>query len=270
MGMVYYQLSKSSYQDFLKILKADIQHANALAAAIPRAKSGAHLQMKLVYNHLAPLFLFLLQWMDSSCICLLPRFLNLFHILVYKVHYTGLFVPLFYIYFHTYLYAPFVHFHIVCYRSIQMGDQIYLDVEGKQQLESFTVLYYHLFKGSMLDDDKEAGGSSAKKRVDLDNRLGNIDFEREDECGICLEPCTKMVLPNCCHAMNTKSESCPFCRGSLKRVNSEDLWVLTCNDDVVDNKTVSQEDLLRFYLYINSLPKDFPDALFLVYYEYLI
>ncbi|KAL0897879.1 hypothetical protein Bca101_081840 [Brassica carinata] len=34
-----------------------------------------------------------------------------------------------------------------------------------------------------------------------------------------------MVLPNCCHAMcikcyrnwNTKSESCPFCRGSIKR-----------------------------------------------------
>lgn len=69
---------------------------------------------------------------------------------------------------------------------------------------------------------------------------------------------------------NTKSESCPFCRGSLKRVNSEDLWVLTCNDDVVDDKTVSKEDLLRFYLYINSLPKDYPDALFLVYYEYLI
>nr|KJB50307.1 hypothetical protein B456_008G162800 [Gossypium raimondii] len=164
--MVYYQLSKSSYQDFLKILKADIQHANALLQG-------------------------------------------------------------------------------------NLGE---------------------------LDDDKEAGGSSAKKRVDLDNRHGNIDFEREDECGICLEPCTKMVLPNCCHAMcikcyrnwNTKSESCPFCRGSLKRVNSEDLWVLTCNDDVVDNKTVSQEDLLRFYLYINSLPKDFPDALFLVYYEYLI
>ena len=69
---------------------------------------------------------------------------------------------------------------------------------------------------------------------------------------------------------NTKSESCPFCRGSIKRVNSEDLWVLTCNDDVVDNETVSQEELLRFYLYINSLPKVYPDALFLVYYEYLI
>uniref|UniRef100_A0A2N9H0B3 Uncharacterized protein n=1 Tax=Fagus sylvatica TaxID=28930 RepID=A0A2N9H0B3_FAGSY len=61
-----------------------------------------------------------------------------------------------------------------------------------------------------------------------------------------------------------------FVRGSLKRVNSEDLWVLTCNDDVVDPETVSKEDVLQFYLYINSLPKDYPDALFLVYYEYLI
>ena len=69
---------------------------------------------------------------------------------------------------------------------------------------------------------------------------------------------------------NTRSKSCPFCRGSLKRVNSEDLWVLTCNDDVVDPETVSKEDVLQFYLYINSLPKDYPDALFLVYYEYLI
>lgn len=73
-----------------------------------------------------------------------------------------------------------------------------------------------------------------------------------------------------CTCRNRKSESCPFCRGSLRRVNSEDLWVLTCNEDVVDAETVSKEDLLRFYLYVSSLPKDYPDALFLMYYEYLI
>lgn len=55
------------------------------AAVIPRAKSGARLQMKLVYNQLAPLYLILLQWLDCSCTCLLPRYLNFFHILVYKV-----------------------------------------------------------------------------------------------------------------------------------------------------------------------------------------
>jgi hypothetical protein len=39
---------------------------------------------------------------------------------------------------------------------------------------------------------KESGGGGRK----LD-----ADDDREDECGICLETCTKMVLPNCNHAM---------------------------------------------------------------------
>ncbi|XP_022855062.1 E3 ubiquitin-protein ligase rnf8-B-like [Olea europaea var. sylvestris] len=81
-----------------------------------------------------------------------------------------------------------------------------------------------------------------------------------------------MVLPNCCHAMcincyrnwNTRSESCPFCRGTIRRVKSRDLWILTCKDDVVDPDIVSREDLLRFYHYIRNLPKDSPDALFLI------
>ncbi|GLT86581.1 hypothetical protein SLE2022_047140 [Rubroshorea leprosula] len=246
---MYYQLTKYSYQDSLKVLEADIQHANALAASIPRAKGGAHLQMKLVYNHLAPLFLFLRQWMDCSCACLLPGYLSLFHILVYKVHADG--------------------------RSnlSRHGRKATIREFYGVILPSLQRLHSNMGE---LDDDKAE--SSNKTRIKLDSRFSDTELEREDECGICLEPCTKMVLPNCCHAMcircyrnwNTKSESCPFCRGSIKRVNSEDLWVLTCNDDVVDHKTVSKEDLLRFYLYINSLPKDYPDALFLVYYEYLI
>lgn len=40
-----------------------------------------------------------------------------------------------------------------------------------------------------------------RKRYDDKKKLFDPDSEREDECGICLEPCTKMVLPNCCHAM---------------------------------------------------------------------
>ncbi|GMY26410.1 RING-H2 finger protein ATL47-like isoform X1 [Fagus crenata] len=254
MEMMYYQLARSSYRDSKKVLEADIQHANALAAAIPRAKSGAHLQMKLVYNQLAPLYLFLLQWLDCSCSCLLPRYLNFFHILVYKV-YTD--------------YRPNISTHG---RKATIRDFYAVILPSLQRLH-----------GSLddLDLTKEKnlrGESFCKKRLEGDGRLANVDLDREDECGICLEPCTKMVLPNCCHAMcikcyrnwNTRSKSCTFCRGSLKRVNSEDLWVLTCNDNVVDPETVSKEDVLQFYLYINSLPKDYPDALFLVYYEYLI
>ncbi|GAU43370.1 hypothetical protein TSUD_82160 [Trifolium subterraneum] len=219
-------LSRLPYHDSLKLLEADIHHANALAAAIPRAKGGSVFQMKLVYSQLAPLFLLLLQWMDCSCSCFLHRYLNLFHIIIYKRLHGSL-------------------------------EKLEICMKGHSSLE---------------------GSSFGKKMIEANAKLTNVDLEREDECGICLEPCTKMVLPNCCHAMcikcyrkwNTKSESCPFCRGSIRRVNSEDLWVLTCNDDVVDAETVSKEDLLRFYLYINSLPKDYPDALFLMYYEYLI
>ncbi|KAG9129981.1 hypothetical protein Leryth_007115, partial [Lithospermum erythrorhizon] len=59
------------------------------AAAIPRAKGGARLQMNLVYNQFAPVFLFLLQWMDCSFSYLLPRYLNLFHVVIYKVYKNG-------------------------------------------------------------------------------------------------------------------------------------------------------------------------------------
>ncbi|KAG5557865.1 hypothetical protein RHGRI_007938 [Rhododendron griersonianum] len=40
--MMYYQFPKFSHQDSLKILDADIQHANSLASAIPSAKCGVH------------------------------------------------------------------------------------------------------------------------------------------------------------------------------------------------------------------------------------
>ncbi|KAF9667975.1 hypothetical protein SADUNF_Sadunf15G0078800 [Salix dunnii] len=62
-----------------------VQGITELAASIPRAKCGSCLQMKLVYNPLTPIFLFLFRWMDGSCTCLLSTYLNLFHIAVYKV-----------------------------------------------------------------------------------------------------------------------------------------------------------------------------------------
>lgn len=254
MEMMYYPLGRSSYEDSLKVIEADIQHANALAAAIPRAKGGAQFQMKLVYNQLAPLFLLLLQWADCSCTCLLPRYLNLFHILVYKVYPDG---------------RPNIS---------RRGRKATISDFYAVILPSLRRLHNDLVE---LDNGREESAATkviSQQRLERDEVFSNVDLEREDECGICLEPCTKMVLPNCCHAMcincyrdwNTRSESCPFCRGSLKRVKSRDLWVLTCNEEVIDPEMVSKEDLLRFYLYINSLPKDSPDALFFMYYEYLM
>lgn len=74
----------------------------------------------------------------------------------------------------------------------------------------------------------------------------------------------------CNNCRNTRSASCPFCRGGLRRVKSEDLWVLTSESEVIDAETVSREELSRFYLYIQSLPKDNPDAPFWIYNDYLI
>ena len=63
----------------------------------------------------------------------------------------------------------------------------------------------------------------------------------------------------------TISQSCPFCRDNLKRVNSGDLWVFTDNRDVVDMATVTRENLRRLFMYIDKLPLIVPDSLFDTY-----
>ncbi|XP_075485857.1 E3 ubiquitin-protein ligase AIRP2-like [Primulina tabacum] len=255
MEMMYYQqLRTGTYKDSLKVLEADIQHANALAAAIPKAKGGARVQMKLVCNDLAPLLLYCFQWMDCSCTCFLTTYLNFFHVLIYKVYTDG---------------RP------ISTRGRKASIKDFYAVI----LPSLQKLHHDLVELAGIDDENIlALKNTGKKRMIGDGEFLDFDAERDDECGICLEPCTKIVLPNCCHTMcikcyrdwNTRSESCPFCRGSLRRVESQDLWILTCENDVIDPESVSTEDLRRFYLYIRNLPKDSPDALFVKYYEFLI
>ena len=57
-----------------------------------------------------------------------------------------------------------------------------------------------------------------------------------------------------------RSESCPFCRGSLRRVTPRDLWVVVGNSDVVDSATIAKENLRRLYLYMETLPQIVPEA----------
>ncbi|XP_068667277.1 E3 ubiquitin-protein ligase AIRP2-like [Aristolochia californica] len=253
--MLQYQLLRSSsYRETLKALEADIQHANTLAAAIPRAYDGVYLQMKLFYSPLAPLFFFLMQWMDCSCTYSVPSYLGLLHVLIYKVHLDG----------NTTLSsyerkASLKEFYAVIYPSLQQLEAELAELEdSKQKARSMEII--------------------SRKRVEERRKLSDKDTEREDECGICMEACSKIVLPNCNHAMcigcyrdwNLRSQSCPFCRGSLKRVSSRDLWVLTGNGDVLDTVTLAKENLTRFYVYVDRLPHITSDTLFLVYYDYVI
>ncbi|KAJ6999791.1 hypothetical protein NC653_010516 [Populus alba x Populus x berolinensis] len=63
----------------------------------------------------------------------------------------------------------------------------------------------------------------------------------------------------------SRSQSCPFCRDSLKRVNSGDLWVFTDSRDIVDMATVTRDNLRRLFMYVDKLPLIIPDNLFDTY-----
>ncbi|KAI3966307.1 hypothetical protein MKW92_042129 [Papaver armeniacum] len=242
-----------SYRESIKALEADIQHANALAVSLPRDYGGECLQMRLSFNPLAPLFIFLIEWMDCSCTDTLPNYLGLLNILIYKVHVDGKTT----ISSHERR-ASLREFYAVIYPSLQQIEGDLTALEEKCKMSWFT----HV---------------SEKKRAEERRRIISKDLETDDQCGICMEACTMMVLPNCGHSLclncfhdwNLRSQSCPFCRGSLKRVTSKDLWVLTSNDDVVDTTTLAKENLIRFYLYMNSLPLVIPDTLFFVH-DYMV
>ncbi|XP_072964957.1 E3 ubiquitin-protein ligase AIRP2-like isoform X1 [Typha angustifolia] len=241
-----------SFRGSLKALEADIHHANTLADGIQRAYGGACVQMRLSYSPLAPILLYLIQWMDCSCSCTLPSYLGLLHILVYKVY--------------------------------SDGDSSISTYERRASLREFYAIIYpslrQLESNLMVKESKEKsrGKDGSRKRMDDWRKLSDKDLEREDECGICMEICTKMVLPNCNHAMcincyrdwYIRSQSCPFCRGSLKRVRSRDLWVLTSDGDVIDTATLEKENVRHFHRFIDSLPLIIPDNLFLFYYDYLV
>lgn len=55
------------------------------AAALPKDYGGNCIQMRLSYSPFAPIFLYFIEWMDYSCTDILPNYLGLLHILVYKV-----------------------------------------------------------------------------------------------------------------------------------------------------------------------------------------
>ncbi|CAI9278224.1 unnamed protein product [Lactuca saligna] len=233
--------NSSLFRESIKTLEAHIHHANALASALPPDDEGDSVRMKLSYGTFAPFLLYLIDWMDYSCTDSLPSYLGLLHILVYKVYVDGIQTMS-----SQERKATLREFYAVIYPSLK-------------QLEDYLI--------ELRDDDDD----------DDDKKSHCKDVESDDECGICMETCDKMAMPNCGHSMcigcfrdwNMRSKSCPFCRGSLKKVHSGDLWVLTNESDSVDLITLAKENLRCFYLYIESLPFVVPDTHFLLY-EYLI
>ncbi|XP_030459946.1 E3 ubiquitin-protein ligase AIRP2-like [Syzygium oleosum] len=221
---------KSSFSESVKALEADIQHANSIAAVLPRNDCGNRIQMRLSYSPFAQYFLFLMEWMDYSCTDTIPTYLGLLNVLVNKGCLDGM---------------P------------QMSTE-----EKKASLREFYAIIYPSLK--QLEGELARIGSINKaipETIEGKREFCNRELERDDECGICMESHANTVLPDCGHSMciscynnwNARAGSCPFCRGSLSGVTSTDLWVLMSKSDVVDAFTLAMENLSCFYLYIESL-----------------
>ncbi|XP_020891584.1 uncharacterized protein LOC9302367 isoform X2 [Arabidopsis lyrata subsp. lyrata] len=217
-------MAKLSFKDSLKALEADIQHANTLALDCPREKDGARVQMRLSYSPAAQFFLFLVQWTN----CQLAGTLGLLRVLIYMTYADGKTTM------------------SVYERKASIRE--FYDVDDRRQKEVCKMRY-------------------RKKDESEKCELSEIEIEREEECGICMEMNSMVVLPNCTHSVCIKcyrdwrgrSQSCPFCRDSLKRVDSGDLWMFLDQNDTVNLTAISRENQKRLFMYIEKLPLVVPD-----------
>ncbi|KAM7270707.1 hypothetical protein ACFE04_029921 [Oxalis oulophora] len=235
---------RKSFKDSLKALEADIHFANTLASDYPTAYNGACLQMRLSYSPAAPFFLFLVRWTD----CHLAGALGLLRILIYKAYVDGKTTMSI-----NERKASLREFYGVIFPSLLQLQKGITDVEERKQQEICSK-----FK---------------KKEETEKGKFSELDLEIEEECGICLEIGTKVVLPKCNHSICMKcyrnwrlrSQSCPFCRDNLKRVDSGDLWIYTSSTEVVDMLSIRMENLKRLFMYVDKLPLIVPNRTLVAY-----
>ncbi|XP_052724526.1 E3 ubiquitin-protein ligase AIRP2 isoform X2 [Vigna angularis] len=167
---------RKSFKDSLKALEADILFANTLASDYPRESDGACLQMRLSYSPAAQFFLFLVQWTD----CHLAGALGLLRVLIYKVYEDGKTTMSIYE-----RKTSLKDFYGVIFPSLLQLHRGVTDVEERKQKDLFAKKYMH-------------------KDIVRKGKLSEIDIEREEECGICMEMNNKVVLPNCNHTLCMK------------------------------------------------------------------
>ncbi|CAA7032285.1 unnamed protein product [Microthlaspi erraticum] len=236
-------MAKLSFKDSLKALEADIQHANTLALDYPREKDGARVQMRLSYSPAAQFFLFLVQWTD----CHLAGALGLLRVLIYMTYADGKTTMSVYE-----RKASMREFYAVIFPSLLQLQRGITDLEDRKQKEACSMRY------------------RKKDETEKREEVSEIEIEREEECGICMEMNHMVVLPNCTHSLCIKcyrdwrgrSQSCPFCRDSLKRVESGELWMFLEKTETVNLSAIVRENQKRLFVFIEKLPLVVPDQSF--------
>lgn len=235
----------TAFKNSLKALEADIQLANTMALSYPRRSDGTRLQMRLSYTPAAQTFIFLFQWFD----CKFAGALGLLQILIYMTYTDGKTS----ISVHERK-ASMRQFYGIIFPSLLQLQGGISEYEEKKQRQICALKY-------------------PKKDYMPQGSLSEIDLEREQECGICMEINSMIVLPSCCHSLclkcyhdwRNRSQSCPFCRESLKRVKSSDVWEWVDSSEVVDLSIIVRQNIERLFMYIEKLPLVLPDALYSQY-----
>ncbi|KAI4384171.1 hypothetical protein MLD38_002359 [Melastoma candidum] len=209
------------------------------ASSLPRDHGGESVRFVLSYDPLAPIFLFFVEWMGFRCTDSVPTSLGILRILVHKVCIDGLSR----VTSHERKATP-REFYAIIYPSL-----IQLDSEFRRIRDNSRSLCAEVLgRGRPRDAVKE--------------------LEKDDECGICMECRKNTVLPGCGHSMcidcfsdwRLRPGSCPFCRGSLEGVDTDDLWVLTSQEESIDTVSLALENLRSFYLYVESFPTVIPPS----------
>ncbi|KAL0333206.1 UNVERIFIED_CONTAM: E3 ubiquitin-protein ligase AIRP2 [Sesamum angustifolium] len=218
---------RKSFKDSLKALEADIQHANTLASDYSREYDGACLQMRLSYSPCADIFLFLFQWTD----CHLAGVLGLIRILIYKVYGDG--KTTMSVYEEK---ASLSEFYGVIFPSLLQLHKGITDIEEKKQREICATKYRRR-------DEMEKG------------KLSEIEIEREEECGICMEMDTKEGSITIVSILSRQSE-----KGELRGTMD-----LHKQCDITDLSAIGRENVKRLFMYIDKLPLVIPDPVVVSY-----
>ncbi|KAA0034231.1 peroxisome biogenesis factor 10-like isoform X1 [Cucumis melo var. makuwa] len=190
------QPKRNSFKESLKAVEADIRHANTLAAMLPREYGGFCIQMRLHYSPFAPFLLHWIEWMDFNCTDPVPSFLGLFHILLYKVYVDGkpLVSPRERKATLKEFYGPYFSPNFFFSRIEQIGSKLFT-------IETMAAVIYpslRQLQSGRVDSKEE---TSPRKITEDEQKLSNEDLQRDEECGICMENCRDVVLPNCGHSM---------------------------------------------------------------------
>lgn len=234
-----------SFRESIKALQADIQHANTLASGYRREPDGACFQMRLSFSPAAHLFFCLVQWTD----CYLAGALGLLRILIFMTYADGKTTMALYE-----KKASIKQFYAVIFPSLLQLQRGITELEDRKQKELCALRY-------------------RRKDVDERGEFVELEREREEECGICMEMNNKVILPNCSHSLCLKcyqdwysrSQSCPFCRDSLDGVKPGDLWIYVDDHDIANLSVIMMENVNRLFIYLDKLPLIDPYTEFVPY-----